>query len=138
MKDQAREAVLSLFRLIERLSRGANPLGGDVPARAAPQRGQMSHGVRHQAFAARLVDGTAPTVDDLDLQTRSGGANGGGQPGGPAAGDDEVDHANLARAEFSARMRACISAALSTVNAAAVIHAECTSGSARPSAATAT
>jgi len=115
---------------------------GDSPKRLAVQWDtdglQLLDGVRHQPFAARLVDRSLPAVDHDGLQTGARGMDGGGQAGGSAAGDDEVDHDSLASAVFSTWMRLLSRAALSTVKLSAVIQAVCTRGSAMPSATTAT
>ena len=109
-----------------------------LPAAWTPRRCSCAHGVRHQAFTARLVDGPAPTLHDDDLESGAGAVDRGGQPGRPAARDEQVDHRSLASAAFSTLIRVVSSAALSTVNTSAVIHAVCTSGSATPSRTTAT
>jgi len=59
-------------------------------------------------------------------------------PAGPTAGDEQVDQVRLASAAFSTLIRVLSSAALSTEKTSAVIQALCTSGSAAPSATTAT
>ena len=99
---------------------------------------QLVHGVRHQAFTARLVDDPAPTLHNHDLESGAGAVDRGGQPGRPAARDQQIDHRSLASASFSTLIRVVSSAALSAVNVSAVIHAVCTSGSATPSRTTAT
>ena len=99
---------------------------------------QVPHGVRHQPFAAGLVDRSAAPLDDDDLQPRPRAVQRGGQPGRAAARDEQVDHVRLASAAFSTLIRVRSSAALSTVKTSAVIHAVCTNGSAMPSTMTAT
>lgn len=105
------------------------------------QRGEAAG---HDALAAGLVDGGGPGFDHHRLQACLGGADGGGQSGGAAARDQDVDHARAAAtgrrasASSSHRMRTAIRAALSTVKATAVTQAPWTRGSAIPSAATAT
>ncbi len=109
-----------------------------LPCSVTPRRFELAHGVRHQALAARLVDRAAAPLDDDDFRPGARGVQGGGQPGRAAARDEEVDHVRLASAAFSTGIRVRSSAALSTVNTSAVIHAVCTSGSAMPSTTTAT
>ena len=115
---------------------------GNAAKRPAVQRDaerlELGDGVRHQTFPAGLVDGPAAAVDDDGVQSGPGGVDGGGQPRGPGSGDDEIGHDNRANAAFSVLIRVARSAALSTVNTSAVIQAVCTSGSAMPSATTAT
>ena len=94
--------------------------------------------MRHQPLAARLVDDAAPTLDHHDIESCAGAVDRGGQPGRASARDQQVDHRSLASAAFSTLIRVLSSAALSTVNTSAVIHAVCTSGSATPSTTTAT
>ncbi len=103
-----------------------------------PDALKLLDGVRHEPFAAGLVDGTGTAVDDDGVQSGAGGVDRRGQSGRPAAGDEQIDHANLANAEFSMLMRLRSSRALRTVKVSAVIHAPCTRGSAMPSATTAT
>ena len=102
----------------------------------------------HQPLAAGLVDRAGSLVPHGDIETRTSGVEGGGETGGPAADDEQVSHDTVseagavasreASASFSTRSRTVSSAALSTVNTTAVIHAECTSGNANPSTTTAT
>ena len=99
---------------------------------------QLPHRVRHQPFAAGLVDGSAAPFDDDHLQPRPRAMQCGGQPRRATASDEQVDHVRLSSASFSTRIRVLSSAALSTENTSAVIHAEFTNGSATPSATTAT
>ena len=99
---------------------------------------QLPDGVWHQPFTAGLVDGSAAPFDDNHLKPRPRAVQRGGQPGRAAASDEQVDHVRLASAAFSTLIRVLSSAALSTENTSAVIHAVCTNGSATPSATTAT
>ena len=99
---------------------------------------EMRQGMRHQAFAAGLVDGSAAPFDDDHLEPCPCAVQCGGQPGGATTSDEQVDHVRLASAAFSTLIRVRSSAALSTENTSAVTHAECTNGSATPSATTAT
>ena len=99
---------------------------------------QLPEGVWHQPFTAGLVYGSAAPLDDEDLESGPRAVQCGGQSGRAATGDKQVDHVRLASAAFSTLIRFLSSAALSTVNARAVIQAVCTSGSATPSATTAT
>jgi hypothetical protein len=84
------------------------------------------------------ADGSATRLDDDDLESGPCAVQCGGQPGRATAGDEQVDHVRLASAVFSTLIRVLSSAALSTEKTSAVIQAVCTSGSAAPSAATAT
>ena len=113
------------------------PLNG-LPTASHTEAVQLPHGVGHQAFAARFVDGPAAMFDDHDLESGSGTVDRGGQPGRAPARHEQIDHRSLASAAFSTLIRAVSSAALSSVNASAVIQAVCTSGSATPSRTTAT
>src|ERR1700722_2770492 len=99
---------------------------------------QMAQGMGHQAFTARLVDRSAAAFGDNHVQPRPGSVDRSSQPGGPAAGDQKVDHLRLASAAFSTLTRVLSNQALRIENASAVTHAECTNGSAAPSAITAT
>ena len=109
-----------------------------IASRLHPDRGQPGHGGRHQPLAARLVDRPRPRLGHGDLEPGPGALDGRGQPGRAAAGDQDVDHlAATASARLSHRIRTVSSAALSTVNPAAVTHAEPASGSAAPSTMTA-
>ena len=98
----------------------------------------MGDGVRHHAFAARLVQHPVSALDDRDLQPGPCAIQRGCQARGPAACDEQVDHVRLASAEFSILTRVRSRAALSTVKASAVSHADCINGNAMPSATTAT
>jgi hypothetical protein len=84
------------------------------------------------------ADGSATRLDDDDLESHPCAVQCGGQPGRATAGDEQVDHVRLASAVFSTLIRVLSSAALSTEKTSVVIQAVCTSGSAAPSAATAT
>jgi hypothetical protein len=99
---------------------------------------QVPQGMRHQPFTAGLVDRSGAPLDDDDLQSGLGAVYRGGQPGRAAADDEKVNHVRLASAAFSTLIRVVKSHALSIENTRAVIHAVCTSGSANPSAITAT
>jgi hypothetical protein len=111
----------------------------DAQGREPPYRGG------HHTLAAGLVDGGRPWLGDRDGQAREGAPDAHGQAHRAAADDEDVDHgagtacgAAAARAAASHRMRTVSSAALSTVNAQAVIHADPVRGSAAPSTMTAT
>ena len=99
---------------------------------------QMAQRVRHQPFAARVVDYTPTAFGDNNFQSGPSGVNCRGQTGRAAADDEQVDHLSPASAAFSTRTRVLSNHALSVVNASAVIHALCTNGKATPSAITAT
>jgi hypothetical protein len=105
--------------------------------RLDPEAFQLPHGVRHQPFAAGLVDGSAAPFDDDHVKPRPCSMQGGGQPR-RATSDEQVDHVKLDSAAFSTLIRVLSRAALSTENTSAVIHPVCTNGSATPSATTAT
>jgi len=98
----------------------------------------MRDSVRHHAFAARLVQHPGSPFRDDDFEPSPRAVQRGGQSCGPAPDDEQIDHVRPASASFSTLMRVFSRTAFSTVNTAAVIHAECTSGSAIPSATTAT
>src|ERR1700746_1366687 len=98
----------------------------------------MPQRVWHQPFTAGLVDRSATPFDDDHFQSGFGAVDGRGQPGRATADDEEIDHARLARAAFSVGIRVRSKTALRAENTSAVIHALCTSGSAKPSAITAT
>ena len=110
------------------------------PGQRPGQLLQRPDGARHQPLAAGLVHRARPLLDDHRLEAGAGGVQGGGQARGSPADDQDVDHAgsSVRSALSSARIRTRNNAALSTVNTAAVTHAVCTSGSATPSATTAT
>ncbi len=108
-------------------------------------------GSRHEPFTAGLVDRYRPRFDDGDRESGHPRLDRGGKPDRPTSRDEDVDHLpgqseardaarrNSVRARFSTGIRkANSSTALSAVNATAVIHAVCTSGSAKPSTTTAT
>ena len=99
---------------------------------------ELLDGVRHQAFAACLVDRPGAAFHDDDVQTGLRGMGGCRQSARSPACNQQVDHANLASALFSVVMRVVSSAALSTVKTSAVIQAVWTRGNATPSAITAT
>lgn len=99
---------------------------------------QVLHGVWHQPFAACLVDGQRTSFNSNDFQTCPCGVDRGGQSCRSTTCHKQVDHRSSAKAIFSTVIRLRSSAALSTVNTNAVIHAVCTKGSAVPSSATAT
>ena len=107
-------------------------------------RNGLPCGVTPRPFSCRTVCGISPsphalsttpatTLDDDDLESGAGAVHRGGQPRRPAARDQQIDHRRLASAAFSTLIRVVSSAAFSTVNVSAVIHAVCTSGSATPS-----
>ena len=99
---------------------------------------QLSDGVWHQPFPARFIYGTTAPFEENHLKARPPAVQRGGQSGRAAASDKQVDHVRLASAAFSTLIRVLSSAAFSTENTSAVIHAVCTKGSATPSAITAT
>ena len=100
---------------------------------------QPGHRTGHESFTAGLVDGTRARLHDSDRQPRPAGVDRGGQPDRPAAGDEQVPHvAAVASARSSQRIRTVSTTAFTTAKTTAVTHAECTSGSATPSATTAT
>ena len=99
---------------------------------------QVPQRMRHQAFTAGLVDRPAALFDDDHFQSGVRAVDGGGQSGRAPSDDEEVDHARLASALFSTWIRVLNKTALRIVNTTAVIHAVWTSGSAMPSAITAT
>src|SRR5215212_440064 len=122
-----------------------------LPGRIDAEVGEGVDSARHQALAARLVDGAGTLVPHADAETRPGGVQGGRQSGGPSAHDQEVVHRvtrahdgstsappRAVNARVSTRRRTARSRALQMVNTTAVIHAEPTSGSAKPSTTTAT
>ena len=115
---------------------------GDAPkclaARMNTEFFQVRDGVGHQTLAAGLVDRPGTPFHHDGLQPGLGGAGRGGESAGSAADDEQVDHDRLASAVFSVLIRVTNSAALSAVKTHAVIQAVCTSGSAMPSAITAT
>lgn len=115
------------------------------PAGATEGR-QPPDGGGHDALAAGLVHRCRARLGDRDRQARPRAVDRRGQAHRAAADHQHVDHgaavmagrgAAAARARVSHRIRTVSSAALSTVNAAAVIHAEPASGSAAPSMTTA-
>lgn len=114
---------------------------------------EAAYASRHQALPAGLVDGGGPRLHDHDLEAGERAVDGGGQSGRAAARDQQVDHEAApaewteagarsrppsVRAASSQPIRTRSSTRLSTVKPSAVIHALCTSGSATPSATTAT
>src|SRR5258708_2724766 len=113
----------------------AKRMAGQLDAESA----EPGHGGRHQTFAARLVDGTGPGLDDCDLQSCSRAENRRGQPGGTASDDQRVDHAGWATASalVSQRSRTESRTAVRMVNTDAVIRAEPGRGRAKPSPTTA-
>src|SRR5207245_11812155 len=68
----------------------------DAAQRVSPYRDaqvtQGAHGRRHQPLAARLVDRGGPGFRDRRAETGPGGVARGGESGGPAADDEQVDH----------------------------------------------
>ena len=120
---------------------------GTVPVADTPDRFaervdretlQMAQGVRHQAFTTRLVDRSPAALGDNHLESRPSTVDRSSQTGRPTADDQKIDHVRLASAAFSTLTRVLSSHALRIEKASAVIHAECTNGSATPSAITAT
>ena len=118
-----------------------------VAVRRDAERREPPHGGGHDALAARLVDGGRARLGDRDRQARERAVDRRGKAHRAAADDKHVDHgaagltargAAAASARISHRMRTVSSAALSTVNTHAVIHADPVSGSAAPSTMTAT
>ena len=99
---------------------------------------EMAQGMGHQAFTARLVDRSAAAFGDNHVQPRPSTVDRSSQTGGPAADDQKIDHVRLASAAFSTLTRVLSNHALRIEKASAVTHAECTNGSATPSAITAT
>ena len=122
-----------------------------------PRSGWPS-GVTPSAASRRTAAGMMPSphalstgparLGDRDRQARERALDRRGEAHRPAADDKHVDHgaaglvargvAAAASARISHRMRTVSSAALSTVKAHAVIHADPVSGSAAPSTMTAT
>ena len=115
---------------------------GDAAKLSAVQRDtetlELAHGVRHQAFAAGLVDRTGAALHNGDVEAGARRVQGRDQTRRAAACHQEIDHVRLASALFSVAILVRSSAALRIVKTSAVIHALCTSGSAMPSATTAT
>ena len=74
----------------------------------------MREGMRHHALTTCLVQQPVSAFDDGDLEPGPRAVQRGGKAGGPAAGDQQVDHVRLASAEFSTLIRVRSSAALST------------------------
>src|SRR5690606_3927364 len=115
---------------------GEGPASVDVDAELAEER----DAVRHDPFAARLVDDACARLDDEDMHAAQARGDGGGEARGAAARDDEVGpHASTSRrvsstsiARSSTRIRTARSSAFSTVKESAVIQAVCTRGSAMP------
>src|ERR1700733_6556103 len=117
-----------------------------MAARLDAQGGEPPHRGGHHPLTARLVDGRAARLGDGGRQAGERAADRRHQAHRPPAHHEDVDHAVVyeaavtlpdgaaaARAAVSQRIRTVSSAALSTVNAPAVIHAEPVSGSAKPS-----
>jgi hypothetical protein len=103
-----------------------------------PEAVQLLDSMWHQPLTAGLVDGSASPLDDNNLEARPGAVQCGGQSGRATPADQQINHVSLASASFSTLIRVRSSAAFSTVNTMAVIHAVCTIGSATPSKTTAT
>jgi len=114
----------------------------DAPDRLAERMHRktlkMAQGVGHQTLTACLVDRSAAAFGDNHLQPRPSTVDCSSQTGRPAADDQKVDHFRLASAAFSTLTRVLSNHALRIEKASAVTHAECTNGSAAPSAITAT
>ncbi len=115
-----------------------------VALRGDAERGEPPYRGGQHALAAGLVDGGRAGLGDRDRQAPQRAVDRRGQADGAAADHENVDHdatgttAADASACPSQRIRTVSSAALSTVNADAVIHADPVSGSANPSTITAT
>ena len=130
--------------------RGSGCRPGRAPSGFTRQRLERGDRTGHQPLAAGLVDRAGALVPHLDVEAGTRGVERGGEAGGAAADDQQVPHdADSDRRgaggvqgrpapSFSTRSRTVSSTALSTVNTTAVIHAECTSGRAKPSTTTAT
>lgn len=117
--------------------------GEGVPGGVQAEGGEVADGAGHQALTARLVDRRLARLGHDGVETGARRVQGGRKAGGPASDDQQVVacvHAGSAwvRAVFSQRTRTVSSAALASVNAVAVSHAEWTSGSAAISSTTAT
>lgn len=104
------------------------------------EAGQIRSSTVGDPLPARLVDRYGTWLDDNHGQTGQRGTDRRRRPGGTATGDEEIDH--LIKAEFRAassdRIRIASSGMFSTVKTTAVSQAVWTSGSAMPSATTAT
>ena len=98
----------------------------------------MAQGMGHQAFTTCLVDRSGAAFGHNHLQPGPSTVDRSSQTGGPAADDQKIDHVRLASAAFSILTRVLSNHALRIEKASAVTHAECTKGSATPSAITAT
>ena len=98
----------------------------------------MAQGMGHQAFTTRLVDRSAAAFGYNHVQPRPSAVDRSSQTGGPTTDDQKIDHVRLASAAFSTLTRVLSNHALRIEKASAVTHAECTNGSATPSAITAT
>src|ERR1700722_1869551 len=98
----------------------------------------MAQGMGHQAFTTRLVDRSGAAFGDNHVQPRPSTVNRSSQTGGAAPDDQQIDHVRLASAASSTLTRVLSNHALRIEKASAVTHAECTNGSAAPSAMTAT
>ena len=112
-----------------------------------PQVEQGLQTARHQTLSAGLVDDSAARLHDERDESTPRGVEGGGKADRAAADDEHIDRAGLVghgaaassrRAWFSTRIRSASRAAFATVKTRAVTQAVWTSGSARPSATTAT
>ena len=115
-----------------------HPVGVDA------ETGEFRQRAGHEALAARLVDRPVARFDDGDVQPRHPGLDRAREADRSATGNEHLGverHQDAAArsARSSAGMRKRSNRiALSTVKTSAVIHAECTSGSAIPSTATTT
>src|SRR3954447_8538291 len=65
--------------------------------RAHAKAVEIGHGRGHQTLAAGLVDGTGAGFAHHDVETGTRGVEGGGEPDGPSAGDDQVTHGRSPR-----------------------------------------
>src|SRR4051794_28281015 len=104
------------------------------------EAGQIRGSTVGDPLPARLVDRCGTWLDDYHGQTGQRGTDRRRRTGGAAPGDEEIDHLTKAevRAGSSVRIRIASSGMFSTVKITAVSHAVWTSGSAMPSATTAT
>jgi hypothetical protein len=85
---------------------------------------QLPQSLWHQSFAARLVDGSAASLDDDHFKSRPRSVQRRGKARRAAASDEQVDHVKLSSARFSTLILVRSSAALSAENTNAVIHPE--------------
>lgn len=112
-----------------------HPVGVDA------EPGEQRQSAGHQSLTAGLVDVSVAGLDQRDGESCETRLDRRREPDRATADDQHIDvgHVSSRSARFSVGMRkASSSTAFSTVNAIAVIHAVCTSGSAMPSTATTT